>query len=350
MEQIVLNVNLRFVLKTLDFEEKGRLLTALLEENEKGLGENLINIYQYILSLQEEKAKKRRKMSELSALAVAKKKLLTLDLFDENKPTVTDDIPAVTDGQTTGGKKENNNKINNNINKIIPSSDLTKVTQGGRAESESLFFAPKVEEVRAFVEQYQMAVNPEVFVDFYESHGWCVGKTPIKNWQATVRLWHRRALADRDKAEFEKTLVNEAVLSGLGRDGAGGAKNAKNEAFKRVAEVTLRAAEATAREAKGKSSVNDEEEYWHELSQKVRAYHGKKDDGLSLEQAGERTLPTNEIGERKKLLTTAPRFNDDTGKWEKLDRKGEEKNETAESPFARFMRRIEDNDILPEGK
>ena len=58
------------------------------------------------------------------------------------------------------------------------------------------FQPPSVAEVQAFVAAENLQLDAGTFVDFYDSHGWCVGKTAIKNWKATARLWHRRAVAE----------------------------------------------------------------------------------------------------------------------------------------------------------
>ncbi len=55
------------------------------------------------------------------------------------------------------------------------------------------FKAPSVEEVRAYcLECNYTAVDPERFVDFYQSKGWKVGKEPMKDWKAAVRNWNRK--------------------------------------------------------------------------------------------------------------------------------------------------------------
>ena len=55
------------------------------------------------------------------------------------------------------------------------------------------FVPPSLEEVKSYVRDNALNVNAENFLNFYESHGWMVGSTPIKNWQATLKLWHARA-------------------------------------------------------------------------------------------------------------------------------------------------------------
>lgn len=53
------------------------------------------------------------------------------------------------------------------------------------------FTPPTVEQVRAYCEERRNMVDPQRFVDFYESKGWVVGKTKMKDWRAAVRNWER---------------------------------------------------------------------------------------------------------------------------------------------------------------
>jgi hypothetical protein len=53
------------------------------------------------------------------------------------------------------------------------------------------FKKPTVDEVRAYCQERQNNVDPERFVDYYESNGWKVGRNAMKSWQAAVRTWER---------------------------------------------------------------------------------------------------------------------------------------------------------------
>ena len=57
---------------------------------------------------------------------------------------------------------------------------------------------PKIEEVRAYCKLRENRVNPEQFMDYYESKGWMIGKNRMKDWKAAVRTWERRS---HDKQE-----------------------------------------------------------------------------------------------------------------------------------------------------
>lgn len=53
------------------------------------------------------------------------------------------------------------------------------------------FKKPTVDEVRAYCQERNNNVDPERFVDYYESNGWKVGRNAMKSWQAAVRTWER---------------------------------------------------------------------------------------------------------------------------------------------------------------
>lgn len=53
------------------------------------------------------------------------------------------------------------------------------------------FVKPTVEEVREYCLERKNNVNPEKFVDFYESKDWYIGKNKMKDWKAAVRTWER---------------------------------------------------------------------------------------------------------------------------------------------------------------
>ena len=74
---------------------------------------------------------------------------------------------------------------------------------GGLGEEEGKkknrrFVIPSVDDVRAYCTERNNAVNPEAFIDHYESNGWKVGKAAMKNWKAAVRTWERNDLQRGD--------------------------------------------------------------------------------------------------------------------------------------------------------
>ena len=54
------------------------------------------------------------------------------------------------------------------------------------------FQKPSLEEIRSYCQERGNNVDPEQFFNFYESKGWVVGKSPMKDWRAAVRTWEKR--------------------------------------------------------------------------------------------------------------------------------------------------------------
>ena len=51
------------------------------------------------------------------------------------------------------------------------------------------FTPPTDDEVRLYVAEKGYHFNPDQFVPFYQSKGWMVGKSPMKDWRASCRTW-----------------------------------------------------------------------------------------------------------------------------------------------------------------
>lgn len=70
--------------------------------------------------------------------------------------------------------------------KEILSKESTKKSPPARP-----FIPPVLEEVRLYCRQRNNNVDAQAFIDFYESKGWLVGRTKMKDWKAAVRTWER---------------------------------------------------------------------------------------------------------------------------------------------------------------
>ena len=68
------------------------------------------------------------------------------------------------------------------------------------------FVPPSLSEVKAYCQERNNGINPEQFIDFYESKGWFVGKNKMKDWKAAVRNWEQRRKEER--GEKNDTVQN----------------------------------------------------------------------------------------------------------------------------------------------
>lgn len=69
-----------------------------------------------------------------------------------------------------------------------------RVVDSAAASTPKKFTPPSVEEAKAyFTEKGGTELEAEDFVDYFESNGWKVGKTPMKDWKAAARRWMRKS-------------------------------------------------------------------------------------------------------------------------------------------------------------
>jgi hypothetical protein len=100
----------------------------------------------------------------------------------------------IRNARASGGKLGGNPALKVNLPPNLGGE--TKVNQKptpSSSSSSSKFSRPSVEEVA----EYGKTLVPPFtrageFIDHYESNGWKVGKTGMKDWKASVRTWQRK--------------------------------------------------------------------------------------------------------------------------------------------------------------
>lgn len=112
-----------------------------------------------------------------------KRTVLTIVNYEKYQGSATND-------RTQNGRKTDTDRTQNG---------QTKESKEGKRNISNIFVPPTVDEVKAYCDENGYSVNSGQFVDFYESKGWMVGKTKMKNWKAAVRTWQRNSKADTGK-------------------------------------------------------------------------------------------------------------------------------------------------------
>ena len=77
--------------------------------------------------------------------------------------------------------------VSDSVSDNVSPSEIKKENAHARK-----FVKPTLEDVKSYCRERNNGVNPEAFIDFYESKGWKVGNQPMKDWKASVRNWERR--------------------------------------------------------------------------------------------------------------------------------------------------------------
>ncbi len=116
--------------------------------------------------------------------------------------------------QETNEQQSSNNQITTNNNDNNDNNDNKRV--GTKANR---FLKPSLEDVANYCSERGNDIDPQRFIDYYESNGWMVGRSKMKDWKAAVRNWESRSKPHKanklpDWYEYEQTGVqNESEMS-----------------------------------------------------------------------------------------------------------------------------------------
>ena len=91
---------------------------------------------------------------------------------------------------------ENDSKNDSRIDSVLKEKKIKE--EKGREEKDNSaparerFKRPTVEEVQSYCLERKNGIDPEAFINFYDSKGWMIGKNPMKDWKAAVRTWEQK--------------------------------------------------------------------------------------------------------------------------------------------------------------
>lgn len=76
------------------------------------------------------------------------------------------------------------------------------------------FKIPTSEEVQSYCDERKNNINANAFIDYYQSKGWLVGKSKMKDWKACIRTWENNNKEsnqnnNKNKTETEKNEDND---------------------------------------------------------------------------------------------------------------------------------------------
>jgi hypothetical protein len=103
----------------------------------------------------------------------------------------TNEITSVTSSQGTIIQIVSYEKYQVPTNEITneqPTSNQQSTTNNN-VKNEKKFIIPTFNDVLEYCMQNNLEVDPNRFINFYESKGWMVGKNKMKDWKAAVRTW-----------------------------------------------------------------------------------------------------------------------------------------------------------------
>ena len=112
--------------------------------------------------------------------------------------------PTANEPQTAAHNHNHNHNHSHSQDHSL-SHDHNHPTDVGNKESVDKRFAPPtIRDVEDYAFEKGLNMDARRFVDFYESKGWMVGRTKMKDWKAAARNW-----AARDKERKKEPLPFE---------------------------------------------------------------------------------------------------------------------------------------------
>lgn len=94
----------------------------------------------------------------------------------------------------------------------------TEVANEPSAAKADRFVPPTQQELEAYKLENKLDINTDVFLDFYQSKGWLVGKNKMKDWRAALRNWHRKELDTVQKRRRGLTALQVPSIANFKND------------------------------------------------------------------------------------------------------------------------------------
>jgi hypothetical protein len=151
----------------------------------------------FIFALKKEQQIEQQKNNKTSIITI-----INYEMYQEKKQQIyqeKDSKKTAKRQQKDTNKNDKNDKNNKNDSNTV---------------SNRTFVPPSFEEVTKYCNERQSGVDPQNFIDFYESKGWFVGKNKMKDWQAAVRTWEKRG----KEAQNGPTTGNSTTNNGGGKE------------------------------------------------------------------------------------------------------------------------------------
>ena len=98
-----------------------------------------------------------------------------------------------------------------NIKKENPQIEICEEKNSDeKLTSKKKFIKPTLEDLNSYKQEKDLNVDCESFYDYYEAKGWIIGRSPMKDWRATMRNWSRNQEAfSPPKQQIEKNYEDD---------------------------------------------------------------------------------------------------------------------------------------------
>ena len=125
----------------------------------------------------------------------------------EQRKTNGTSVPFVeqngTNGSVSVSVSVSDSVDNNDVILIREKEDIKLSSQ----KKSTRFVKPTMEDVVEYVKEKGYHIDAENFINYYDSKGWVVGKSPMKNWKAALCTWEK-TWKDNHPQEAQRDLFS----------------------------------------------------------------------------------------------------------------------------------------------
>ena len=102
-------------------------------------------------------------------------------------------------------------RVANRVSNTLQEKEKEKDQDKDKEKEKTRFFVkPSLEEIEQYIKEQNYNVEPDNFLNFYESKGWKVGNQAMKDWKACVRTWQ-----SKDKNKFLEQRVGKQAVKNM---------------------------------------------------------------------------------------------------------------------------------------
>jgi hypothetical protein len=155
---------------------------------------------------------KLKKTNEITIKTTNKFSLIELTnytFYQEKKRKKDNQKDEQKDNQETN-KGQTKDKRRATTKEVLGKPNTKEVLGKPNTKAKPLSFQkPSVQEISGYCKEQKNLINPTVFYDYYESKGWKIGNSPMKDWKATLRRWQARQNEKvQEQSRFQRIPIN----------------------------------------------------------------------------------------------------------------------------------------------
>ena len=205
-ESFIMYKSFHEALKELSREQYGNVMYAINEYALNGEESELTGIEKAVFMLIKPQidANARRRENGRNGGRPQKEKPMVSENTQKEKPMVSENAqeekPNVNVNVNVNANANENVNANVNENECVSDethgfsdeNPRTQPEQPSDPPKKQRFVKPTVEEIAAYCAERQNGIDARTFFEYYESKGWLIGSSRMKDWRASVRTWELR--------------------------------------------------------------------------------------------------------------------------------------------------------------